>query len=170
LINLGRFDEAKAELAVCHELASKSGGSLQMMWYYMVDGILDKAERNFENAVTNFKEVLKYCEEDLVPIVQNICLLNLTEIEIEMLTEESLDEKSESSGHWMKKLVEHAEKNDLPGIAARALLLKAKLRHRQGQYDKVRKILKEVQKTAEAPSMKYLNDLAISMFPDIIVS
>ena len=170
LIILGRFDEAKTEIVVCHELASKSGDSQSMEWYNMVEGILDKAESNFENAVTNFKEVLKYYEEDPTPVVQNTCLLNLTEIEIEMLTEESLDEKSESSGPWMKKLVEHAEKNDLPGIAARALLLKAKLRHRQGQYDEVRKILKEVQKTAEAPSMKYLNDLAISMFPDTIVT
>ena len=170
LIILGRFDEAKAEIVVCHELISKSGDSLQMVWYNIVEGILDKAESNFENAVTNFKEVLKYYEEDPTPVVQNICLLNLTEIEIEMLTEESLDEKSESSGPWMKKLVEHAETNDLPGIAARALLLKAKLRHRQGQYDEVRKILKEVQEIAQAPSMKYLNDLVISKFPDIIVT
>jgi tetratricopeptide (TPR) repeat protein len=170
LVILGRFDEAKAEIAVCHELASRSGMSWLMMWYKMVEGILDKAESNFENAVTNFKEVLKYYEEDTVPVYLNICLLNLTEIEIEMLTEESLDEKSESSGPWMKKFVEHAEKNDLPGIAAQSLLLKAKLRHKQGQFDEVRKILKQVQKTAKAPSMKYLNDLAISMFPDIIVT
>ncbi len=170
LIILGRFDEAKAELAVSHELASKSGDSLQMAWYNMVEGILDKAESNFDNAVTNFKEVLKYYEEDPILVIQNICLLNLTEIEIEMLTDESLDEKSDSSGPWMQKLVEHAEKNDLPGVAARALLLKAKLRHKQGQYDEVRKILKEVKKIAQAPSMKYLNDLVISMFPDIIVT
>ena len=135
----------------------------------MVEGILDKAESNFENAVTNFKEVLKYYEEDHVPVYLNICLLNLTEIEIEMLTEESLDEKSESSGPWMKKLEEHVKTNDLPGVAAQSKILKAKLRHRQGQYDEVRKILKEVQEIAQAPSMKYLNDMLISKFPDIIV-
>ena len=170
LIILGRFDEAKIQLAVCHEIASKSGYSWQMVWYKMVEGILDKAESNFENAVTNFKEVLKYYEEDPVPVYQNICLLNLTEIEIEMLTEESLDEKSESSGPWMKKLEEHAKTNDLPGVAAQSKILKAKLRHRQGQYDEVRRILKEVKKIAQAPSMKYLNDLVISKFPDTIVT
>ncbi len=169
LIILGRFDEAKAELAICNELASKSGVSWQMAWYNIVEGILDKAEGNFENAVTNFKEVLKYYEEDPVPLMQNICLLNLTEIEIDLVTKESLDEKSESSGPWMKKLEEHAKKNDLPGVAAQSMILKAKLRHRQGQYDEVRRILKEVVKIAQAPSMKYLNDLVISMFPDIIV-
>jgi tetratricopeptide (TPR) repeat protein len=170
LINLGRFDEAKAELAICHELASKSGDSLQMVWYNIVEGILDKAESNFDSAVINFKEVLKYYEEDTIPMFQNICLLNLTEIEIEMLADESLEKRTNLSGPWMERLIEHAEKNDLPGIAARALLLKAELRKRQGRTDEVRKILKEVQKTAESPSMKYLNDLAISMFPDIIVT
>ncbi|MCK5390099.1 MAG: hypothetical protein KAJ36_06395, partial [Candidatus Thorarchaeota archaeon] len=83
--------------------------------------------------------------------------------------EESLDEKSESSGHWMEKLEEHVKTNDLPGVAAQSKILKAKLRHRQGQYDEVRKILKEVQEIAQAPSMKYLNDMLISKFPDIIV-
>ena len=169
LINLGRLDEAKVELAVCKELASKSGESGYMVWYKMVEGILDKAESNFDNAVTNFKEVLKYYEEEPVPVYQNICLLNLTEIEIEMLTDESLNEKSESSGPWMKKLEEHVTTNDLPGVAAQSKILKAKLRHRQGQYDKVRKILKEVQEIAQAPSMKYLNDMLVSKFPDIIV-
>ena len=70
----------------------------------------------------------------------------------------------------MKKLDEFARKNDLPGIAAQSLLLKAKLCHKQGQFDEVRKILKQVQKTAKAPSMRYLNDLAISMFPEIVMT
>ena len=169
LVILGRFDEAKTEIAICHELASKSGDLMHLVWYNMVEGTLDKAESNFDSAVINFKEVLKYYEEDPVPLLQNICFLNLTEIEIEMLTEESLDEKIESSGPWMKKLEEHAKTNDLPGVAAQSKILKAKLRHRQGQYDEVRKILKEVQEIAQAPSMKYLNDMLISKFPDIIV-
>jgi len=170
LINLGRFDEAKAEIAVCHELASKSGISWQMTWNALLEGLLDKAESNFENAVTNFKDVLKYYEEDPIPNYQNICLLNLTEIEIDMLTDESLDKKNDLSGPWMKKLEEHVKMNDIPGVAAQSMILKAKLRHRQGQYDEVRKILKEVVIIAQAPSMKYLNDLVISMFPDIIVT
>jgi len=112
----------------------------------MVEDILDKAESNFENAVTNFKEVLKYYKEEPAPLHQNICHLNLTEIEIEMITEESLDEKTESSGPWMQKLEEHVKTNDLPCVAAQSMFLKAILRHRQGQYDEVRKILKEVVK------------------------
>jgi len=170
LIILGRFDEAKAELAVCKELASKSGVYWQMVWHTLLEGILDKAEGNFENAATNIKEVLKFYEEDPLLTFQNTCLLNLTEIEIEMLTDEALDENKDSSGSWMQKLEEHAKTNDLPGVVAQSMLLKAKLCHRQGQYDEVRKILKEVKKIGETPSMKYLNDMLISKFPDIILT
>jgi tetratricopeptide (TPR) repeat protein len=170
LINLGRYEEANTELATAYETASKSGDSGYMMWARLVDGILDKAEKHFDSAHSIFKEILKDLENDPVPVLQNICLLNLTEIEIQMLTDKSLKKDSDVSGPWMAKLVEHAQKNDLPGIAARALLLKAELRRRQGRLDEVRKTLKQVQEIANAPSMKYLNDLMVSSFPDIILS
>ncbi|MFW9871109.1 MAG: hypothetical protein ACFFEL_15875 [Candidatus Thorarchaeota archaeon] len=115
------------------------------------------------------ENVLKFLEEDPVPVWLNISLHALVEIEIELLTNELLEKKSDSSGSWMMRLIEHAEKNHLPGISARALLLKAKLRQREKQYDEVRKLLKEGHKTAESTSMRYLNDMAISMFPDITV-
>ncbi len=170
LINLGRLEEAKDALATAHDITIRSGVSTNLMYHRTVEGILDKADRRHDAAIDCFKDVLKFIEDDPIPLYQNICLLNLTEIEIDKMTGESLEKESESSGPWMKKLFEHAEKNDLPGIAARALLLKAKLHQRQGRYKEVRKILKEVQKTAESPSMKYLNEIAISMFPDIIMS
>ncbi|KXH73824.1 MAG: hypothetical protein AM326_10370 [Candidatus Thorarchaeota archaeon SMTZ-45] len=168
LVNLGRYDEAEAELAIASKIATKSGDSRQMITVQLVEGILDKAEANYDSATLVFKEVLDYLKNNPILPVQNICLLNLTEIEIEMLTDESLKKNLDSSGPWMAKLVEHVEKNDLPGIAARALLLKAELRRKQGWNDDMRKLLKQVQGIAKAPSMKYLNDLAVSMFPDII--
>jgi len=147
----------------------KSGDSIQLLWTRLVEAVLEKEEKNYDSATMIFREVLRLLEEIPAHLVQNVCLINLTETEIDTLTEESLNENLDSSGPWMKKLVEYAEKNDLPGIAARALLLKAKLRHKQGQFDEVLRILKDVQKTAKSPSMKYINDLALSMFPDIII-
>lgn len=38
------------------------------------------------------------------------------------------------------------------------------------EYDKVKKLLKRVNKIVQAPSMKYLNDMLIFKFPDIIVT
>ena len=148
----------------------KSGSPEELTWVRLVEGHLDKMECEFDGAMECFTELMDNLKDDPVPLFQNICLLNLTEIEIEMLTEDSLNKKTDSSGPWMMRLIEHTEKNDLPGIAAPALLLKAKLRQRQSQYDEVRKLLKEVQKIGEAPSMRYLNDLTISMFPDIVLS
>ena len=167
LINLSRYDEASAELATAYEFASKTADSGQMIWVRLVDGILDKNEKHFDSAHSIFKEILKTLENDPIPVFQNICLLNLTEIEIELLTDVFLKKNSDVSGPWMTELVKHAEKNDLPGIAARSLLLKAELRRRQGRYDEIRTLLKQVQVTAKVPSMKYLNELVISMFPEI---
>jgi len=169
LINLGRLEEAKDTLANAQDLAIKSGVSNYLMFHRAVEGILDKTEQRYDAAIDCFKDVLKYIEDDPVPVYQNICLINLTEIEIDRLTDESLEKESDSSGPWMNKLFEHIEKNDLPGIAARALLLKAKLRHNQRRFDEARELLKEVMKKAESPSMRYLNELAINMIPDLIV-
>jgi len=68
------------------------------------------------------------------------------------------------------KLEEQVQEHDFPGIAAQSMILKAKLRYRQGKYDDVRKILRDVQETAKTPSMRYLNDMMISKFPDMIVT
>jgi tetratricopeptide (TPR) repeat protein len=169
-INLGRLDDAKKVLIETKDVALKSGDSRQMMYHRTVEGVLERAEHNFADAITCFEDILKELEKDPVPVFQNICLLNLTKIEIDMLIDTSLDKEVEFSGPWMQRLVNHAEKNDLPGIAAQASLLKAKLRSKQGRHDEVRKILKDVQKIAEAPSMRYLNEMTIAMFPDVIMS
>ncbi len=170
LINLGRIDEAKTELSAAQTIARRTGDSRELMWCRLVEGVLDKAESRFEGAIECFREVLKILEGIPAPVVQNICYINLTEIEIDKLADESLEKNSESSGPWMQKLVEHAEKNDLPGVAARALVLKAELRRKQGRIDEVHNILKEVQETAKAPSMKYLNELTITRFPEIVLT
>ncbi|MHA2079075.1 MAG: hypothetical protein ACW99X_15900 [Candidatus Thorarchaeota archaeon] len=169
LISHGRYAEAKSVIAKCQRHALKSGDIGDMAWYHLVEGLLDKAERRFENAQMNFQKVLDFDNEDPTFLFQNICLLNLTEMEIDTLTDTALHENHDLSGHWMKKLEEYVQENDLPGIAAQSMIFKAKLRYRQGKYDDVRRILKEVQDIAKTPSMKYLNEIIISEFPDIVV-
>ncbi|MFW9927421.1 MAG: tetratricopeptide repeat protein [Candidatus Thorarchaeota archaeon] len=170
LINLERYDEAKEVIDICHTHALKSGDVNHVNWYYMVEGLLDKAENRFENAQMNFQRVLDFMENSPTPLFQNICLLNLTEMEIDMLEDTSLHEKQDLSGNWMEKLEKYVQDNDFPGIAAQSIILKAKLRYRQGKYDDAKKILKEVQKTAKTPSMRYLKDIMIAKFPDVIVT
>ncbi|MFW9809497.1 MAG: hypothetical protein ACFFE6_08970, partial [Candidatus Thorarchaeota archaeon] len=169
-INLERYDEAKEVIDICHTHALKSGDVNHVNWYYMVEGLLDKAENRFENAQMNFQRVLDFMENSPTPLFQNICLLNLTEMEIDMLEDTTLHEKQDLSGNWMEKLEKYVQDNDFPGIAAQSMILKAKLRYRQGKYDDAKKILKEVQKTAKTPSMRYLKDIMIAKFPDVIVT
>ena len=170
LINLERYEEAKEVIDICHKLALKSGDIVLLTWYYIVEGLLDKAENRFEDAAINFQKVLDYMENNPTPLIENICLLYLTEIEIDTLADTSLHEDQETSGEWMKKLENHVQENDFPGIAAQSMILKAKLRYRQRKHDDVQKILKGVQDIARTPSMKYLNDMIISEFPDVIVT
>jgi tetratricopeptide (TPR) repeat protein len=170
LINLERYTEAKKVLALSKKLALKSGVLWSFSWYYIVEGLLDKAEKHYDNAIRNFQKVLDSQEENASPLFQNICLLNLTEIEIDLLTDTAILENHDSSGYWMKKLEKHVQKNDYPGIAAQSKILVAKLRYRQGRFDEVRGLLKEVQEFGRKPSMRYLNDIMISKFPDVMVT
>ncbi len=170
LINLGRINEAKDELHKSKEFVPKTGDLCMHIYSKLVEGILEKVEGNHDSAVQVFEEVLRSQEQDPFPLWQNICLLNLVEIEIEKQSPESIDPTADSSGPWMERLDEHARKNDLPGIAARSLILKASLRKKQGRHDEVQSLLKEVLKTAESPSMRYLKNIIASTFPDVIVS
>jgi tetratricopeptide (TPR) repeat protein len=170
LINLGRTEEAKEEVEKAKSIVAKTGDTLQHTFSKIVEGIFDRSENNHETATQTFQEVLKAFEEHPIPLWENICLLNLVEIEIDRLSSESIDTNIDSSGPWMDRLEKYVQENDLPGITTRSILLKAKLRQKQGRYDDVRGLLKEVLKAAESPSMKYLNDLAISDFPDIFVT
>jgi len=169
-INLGNYDVAREELDIARDFGIKSGTEAQMMWVHLVEGLLDKAEANYDSAIVAFEEVLAHLVEDPTPAITNICYLNLTEIEIDTLAEEHLVRKSEFSGPWMELLFEHIEENDLPGIRGQAILLLAKLRQRQGKDEEVRKLLQEVHRLANSSSMKYLDNLAITMFPDIVLS
>ncbi|MFW9804484.1 MAG: hypothetical protein ACFFFC_17635 [Candidatus Thorarchaeota archaeon] len=170
LINLGRTDEARDELEKSKRLAAKSGSIDLLLISQMVEGILDRAENDKDSAVLNFEEVLRAQQRKILNWWEITCVLNLVDIEIERLLPKLLDIDAESSGPWMQKLEEYVKDTDVPGIAARTLLLKAKLRQKQGRHDEVRSLLKEVLKTAESPSMRYLKDTVVSTFPDIIIS
>ena len=169
LINLDRCDEAKVEFAIAQELALKSGEFTQLTNCRIVEGILDKTENNLGAAIACFEEVLRSIEDNPTPVYENICLLNLTEIEIEMLDEDTLEGRTDLSGPWMQKLFEHSKTKDLPGIAARAKILQASLLQKQKRYDDMRKLLNDVRNIADQyPSMSYLNGIINATFPDLI--
>jgi tetratricopeptide (TPR) repeat protein len=170
LTNLGRFSEAKAELEASRELALRSGSGWDLfLWYQMVEGILEKEMGNLVVATSLLEDVLNYQEDEPVPIIRTICLVNLTEIEIELLTTESLDKPPDSSGPWMEMLESRVEENNYPGVEAQLLILKAKLLDKKDRGIEAMDLLKEVKKIALLPGLKYLENIIAMKFPHIFV-
>jgi len=135
----------------------------------MVEGILEKELGNFALAASLFEDVLKYQEEEPVPIIRTICFVNLTDIEIELLAIESLNRPRDSSGPWMQMLESYVEDNDYPGVEAQLLILKAKLLDKQDRRNEAMNLLNEVKKIALSPGLKYLENEVATKFPHIFV-
>ena len=169
LYNLGKYNDAKDEFTIAQELALKSGRSEHILVNRIVEGLMDRADSKLRAAAECFEDVLRFLKQEPSPMFENICLLNLTEIEIEMMDDEVLVKDSEMSGPWMHKLFEHAKVKNLPGITARGKILMALLRQKQQRYDEMSKILEDVQETAnKSSSMRYLNRLVNERFPEYI--
>jgi predicted acyltransferase (DUF342 family) len=58
----------------------------------------------------------------------------------------------------MNQLEDFAHQRNLTGIAAQAMLAKAKLRLKQGRMEEAADLLEEVEEIAEDPTMRFLED------------
>ncbi|MHA1907872.1 MAG: tetratricopeptide repeat protein, partial [Candidatus Thorarchaeota archaeon] len=165
---LGRNEEARVEFDKFRKLAMKSGETETLIRMELLEAILEKSEKNIESASSAFEKLLLSFSDDPMPFIQNICLLNLVDIEIEMQYLETIDTHAGSSGKWMDSLEDYLAKNDFPGIAAQSKLLKAKFKEKQGRHDEAQLLLKQVLEKAESPSMRYLKMLVTKAFPELV--
>ncbi|MFW9907597.1 MAG: tetratricopeptide repeat protein [Candidatus Thorarchaeota archaeon] len=170
LYNLSRYDEARNELAKFQELAIKSGEDGALLRSELLEALLDKSEGDFESATTVLERIYRSFASNPVPFFENICLLNLVDIEVTCLEHESMDIQADCSGPWMRTLEDYVTKQNLPGIAAQSKILKAKLRKRQGRQKELEHLIKEVLKSAESPSMRYLKNLVSKEFPEFVLA
>jgi hypothetical protein len=168
LILLGQIEEARDEFEEYQEFALKSGETHAIVRLELLEGLLDKAENNSESASVIFEKLLKSFKNDPMPLFENICLLNLVEIEIETQPPEAIHNDADSSGDWMDTLEDRISKFDFPGIAAQTKLLKAKFREKQGRNKDVQLLLNEVLKASKSSSMSYLKILAKKYFPELV--
>lgn len=167
LIILNRNEDARVEFDKFRELTLKSGDTELLVRLELVEGLLDKCENKIESAAAIFEKLLISFKEDPLPIFENICLLNLVDIEIRKHNPEFIDSNAVSSGIWMKTLEERISKFDWPGVAAQSMILRAKFREKQGRHDEVRQLLQQVIRASESPSMMYLRTLIAKEFPKI---
>jgi len=160
LTNLGEYQVAREDLQISIEIAMKTGVVWHVsIWPKIVEGILEKLEGNYQNAKVIFENVLTTFTNEPILLVKNLCYLNLAEIEIEMMDLDSLDRPRDVSGPWMEILEEYIENNDLPGIRAQMMLLKARLYQKTGLNDEAKRIVQECLDLANSSGLQYFKHI-----------
>jgi len=167
LLNLDRVFEATQCLDLARNWAKKSGRDYTIGYINFLEGLIHKKRSEFPSAKFELNQAQSYFRT--FPST-NQTLIHLTDVEIEMFPYEKEGIKADISGPWMKALDEHIEERDIPGIAAQALLLKAKFRFKQGHAVEAKKLVKKLLKTAETSGMAYLRTMAESLIPELLVS
>jgi tetratricopeptide (TPR) repeat protein len=163
LISIGRLDEGKKFLEEGMKTALKLGDELLLQVSYFNEGLLEMAERRFEDAMLSLAKSLEICDRVERQQRLNSTLIALTECEIMQFVPQDERHSDEHSGQWMKRLEEEVEEKDIPGIEGRLLLLKAKLRIKQGRRKEAEALLNRVRKLGENPHVRYLAECAAEL-------
>ncbi len=167
LLNSNKLDDAKHEFEQAKRVISETGMLLDLLRGEILEGLVDEADGELDSAIDAFTRAYESLEEKPAPMdFKNVCLLHLTDIEIERYNSDSPDNDEGVSGPWMQRLEEQIKRNDLPGIEAWFKILKAKFYRKQGQEDEVKLILNDALVAANSSSMRYLKDIVKDTFPD----
>ncbi|MFW9927686.1 MAG: hypothetical protein ACFFDM_13125, partial [Candidatus Thorarchaeota archaeon] len=169
LVNLDRIDEAEKSITKAKELVLKSDDEVRLGLTYFVEGLIEKSRHEFASASYTLENALDIFERYYSQAFVNITLIHLTDIEIESFSYKTTNEKLESSGPWMKKLLDLVAKKDLPGIDAQSKLLRAKFLFKQAQFTQSKKLIKEVLKTSKFPGLQYLENMVKLMLPELLI-
>jgi len=165
MVNLGNIDDAETEISKAREILLRSDQEVLLGFVYLVEGLIEKAKLDFENAEFTLERALDIFERYLNVAFINIALIHLCDIEIESFTSSS--KNIELSGPWMARLLYQVEKKDLPGFEAQAKLLKAKFLMKQAHIDESSKLVSEVRKISESPNVEYLEKVAEVLIPEL---
>jgi len=167
LIMLRREKEVRRELEKAKAISMKSGDLGFLFRVEVLDGLVEKVEHRYDNAIAIFSKLYESFSTNPIPMYENICLLNLVELEIALQDENSIDTKADVSGPWMKTIEEHCRKQDMPGVAAQAKLFKAKFREKQQRPQEADSYVNEVLQISESPSMRFLKNRVKELFPHL---
>lgn len=139
-----KYSEASAIIDGIRESINKSGLESNLGWLYFVVSVLDAAEEDFFSAATNVEESLEIYERHSGYVSFYICLQHRAKIEVyETILTQSHD-TDKATGPWLQSLEEKARREDLPGILAQALLLKATLFDGIGNPIEAKRVVKEL--------------------------
>ena len=155
---IGNPCDAETEISKAREIILRFDQEILLGLVYLVEGLIEKAKLDFDNAKFILERALDIFERYLNVAFMNIALIHLCDSEIESITIGS--KNIELSGPWMARLLYYVENKDLPGIEAHAKLLKAKFLQKQEQFEQSERLVSEVQKISESPSVEYLENIA----------
>ncbi len=151
-----KYSEASSIIDGIRESINRSGLESNLGWLYFVVSVLDAAEEDFFSAATNVEESLEIYERHSGYVSFYICLQHRAKIEVyETILTQSHD-TDKAIGPWLQSLEEKARSEDLPGILAQALLLKATLFDRIENRIEAKRVIKELAFLVNSNGLEFL--------------
>ncbi len=167
---IDKIDEASHRLEIARTSSLKSGDETNLAFTHFLEGLLTKRQGDLPTAIFFLKQALEIFERSQGLAYLHFTLVEMTDIEIEMTTSKKDSASLEVSGPMMRRLLEHVEERDLPGVAAQTKILLAKLRFKQGRFEESKELVDEVLELSEKTGMHYLRDMAERLTPDLLLS
>ncbi len=153
-MNIGEEREALSHLDKAKRHAVQSGFQSYLNLHQLLEGIFEKKSGDFQSAAHSLETILtQVSEED--QLYKCLSLFHLADIEIETYP----SEMASNSTFWLDRFERFVENGNMPGFAAQAKILKAKLLHKQGKQQRSQALVDEVLRVAESPGMMYLKDM-----------
>ncbi|MFW9927269.1 MAG: hypothetical protein ACFFDM_10965 [Candidatus Thorarchaeota archaeon] len=162
-MSLGKMKEAEKSLSKASELTMALGLETALGRLYRVTGKMELMRGDLESAMDYSQRALEINERASRQLRVRACLLDLAKIELEMFSPTKQNRKDEHSGPWMKRLEDEVNDNDIPGVYARLLLMKAELRMKQGRHDEAEEILDSVISFTDNRVTRFVHKEALQM-------
>lgn len=167
MVNLGNVNDAEPLILKAKGIILKSHDEVRFGLVYLIEGLMEKAQQDFANAMFTLERALDIFERNYNLAFINLALIHLCDIEIEIVDYEKRRKNADISGPWMTRLEKYVEKNDLVAIEGHLKLLKAKFLYKQAKFKQSEKLVIEVRKISKSQSMEYLEDVVRVLIPEV---
>jgi len=127
LIRMNKFEEVDALLDEAQQLALASESEHGIGRVHRARGIYAAAKELWPEAISHLEEAYSYLTSKDSILQTNAILLELARVESEQSMHSKTSLEDDVSGPWMTKLLQHARKYRLPGIAMQAAILQSDL-------------------------------------------
>ncbi len=164
LINLNRLKEATEYLDLARKLIFKSGIEAIIAFEYLVTGLLERAQGDYDSAFESFKNSLDINIRNGRNNRVSSCLIKLAETEVQTFEPTIKNRDENFAGYWHERLEKHANEMELPGVIGIELVIRGELRLKQGREDEAHGCIQQVLEMSEWPGLDFLKKMAHSLY------